>query len=198
MPPIALKFLVIGESGSGKTSLIRRLTEGEFVYGPQATVNTEFASHDMEVGQPVHLVIWDTAGQERYYSIVRSYFRGAQGVLLVFDICDRRGFDQCPRWLRDVRMEADQNCTVLLVGNKLDRRDARAVTTGEAEGFARTHGLFYIEASALDGTNVEEAFLNVAADLLAKIQRHEMTQLDTDAVASPTESSASAASGCCA
>jgi small GTP-binding protein len=110
---------------------------------------THVASVD---GRPIKQVIWDTAGQERFYTIAKAYFRNAVGVIRVFDITDRKSFDSLPRWLRDSRVEADPNCTVMLVGNKSDFAQSRTVTPEEAEAFASSHELTYVETSALDGT----------------------------------------------
>jgi small GTP-binding protein len=166
-----LKFVVIGDSGVGKTSILRRLSEGRFVPDTQSTMGVEHFTHLVTIGQqPIRLLLWDTAGQERFYSVARNYFREALGVILVFDIGDRRGFDSLGNWLRDVRSDADPHCSVVLIGNKLDRADRRLVSSAEGEAFARGQGIAYLEASALDGTNVDEAFVKVTTDLLEKIQ----------------------------
>jgi small GTP-binding protein len=121
------------------------------------------------------MMIWDTAGQERFYTIARAYFRNALAVILVFDITDRKSFDCLPRWLRDARAEADPHCTVILIGNKADLSPTRVVSIDEAEDFARTHDLTYVEASALDGTNIDTAFQRAAQDLLRKLATGEVS-----------------------
>lgn len=167
---VPLKFIVIGCSGAGKTSILKRLVDGKFVKGTQSTVGIEYFNHTVKIeNRAIKMMIWDTAGQERFYTIAKAYFRGALGVILVFDITDRKSFDQLPRWLRDARMEADPHCTVILVGNKSDLAASRTVSTQEAEEFAKTHELQYIETSALDNTNIEKAFLDTATDLVRKM-----------------------------
>jgi small GTP-binding protein len=100
-----LKFIVLGESGVGKTSILLRLSEGRFVPSFSSTLGIEHFSYALMVeGQPVRLLLWDTAGQERFYAVVRQYFRGSLGVVLVFDITDRSSFDGLAKWLRDVRL----------------------------------------------------------------------------------------------
>jgi small GTP-binding protein len=149
--PVQFKFIVIGASGSGKTSIVRRLCEGKYAKGLQSTVGIEYFTHVATVsGRTVKMMIWDTAGQERFYAVAKAYFRSAVGVILVFDIADRTSFDQLPRWLRDARTEADPHCTVYLVGNKLDLEQRRTVSRTEAENFAKTHKLQYIETSAAE------------------------------------------------
>lgn len=168
--PIQFKFIVIGCSGAGKTSILRRLVDNKFVKGTQSTVGIEYFTYVTTIeGRTVKMMIWDTAGQERFYTIAKAYFRSALGVVLVFDITDRKSFDQLPRWLRDARMEADPHCSVILVGNKSDLAASRNVSKEEAEEFARTHELQYIETSALDNVCIEETFVRTGVDLLRKV-----------------------------
>ena len=167
--PLQLKFIVIGCSGAGKTSIVRRLVDNKYVKGTQSTVGIEYFTHTTTIeGHKVKMLIWDTAGQERFYTIAKAYFRNALGVILVFDITDRKSFDQLPRWLKDARMEADPHCTVILVGNKIDLAENRVVSKEEAENFAKQQELNYIETSAAENTNIEQAFLKVGADLIRK------------------------------
>jgi small GTP-binding protein len=174
--PIQFKFIVIGCSGAGKTSILRRLVDNKFVKGTQSTVGIEYFTYVTNIdGKTVKMMIWDTAGQERFYTIAKAYFRSALGVVLVFDITDRKSFDQLPRWLRDARMEADPHCSVILVGNKSDLANTRVVSKEEAEEFARTHELQYIETSALENKCIEETFIRTGADLIRKVTSGEIT-----------------------
>jgi small GTP-binding protein len=167
--PVQFKYIVIGASGVGKTSIVRRLTENKFVKATQTTVGIEYFTHVSHIdGRAVKMMIWDTAGQERFYTIAKAYFRSALGVVLVYDITDRKSFDSLPRWLRDARTEADPHCTVILVGNKSDMAGSRIVSTEEAMAFAKEHDLTYLETSALDGTQIESVFQRTAQDLLRK------------------------------
>ncbi|OHT00751.1 Ras family protein [Tritrichomonas foetus] len=167
--PLQFKFIVIGCSGAGKTSIVRRLVDNKFVKGTQSTVGIEYFTHITTIeGRTIKMMIWDTAGQERFYTIAKAYFRSALGVVLVFDITDRKSFDQLPRWLRDARMEADPHCSVILVGNKTDLAANRVVSKEEAEEFARSHELTYIETSAAENVCIEEVFMKTGADLLRK------------------------------
>jgi small GTP-binding protein len=168
--PVQFKYIVIGHSGAGKTSIVRRLTENKFVKTTQSTVGIEYFTHVSHVdGRAVKLLIWDTAGQERFYTIAKAYFRGALGVVLVYAINDRKSFDSLPRWLRDARTEADPHCTVILVGNKSDLAATRVVSVDEAQAFAKEHDLTYLETSALDGSGIEAVFQRTAQELLRKV-----------------------------
>jgi small GTP-binding protein len=185
--PIQFKYIVIGASGAGKTSIVRRLTDDKFVKNAQTTVGIEYFTHVATVdGRAIKMMIWDTAGQERFYSIAKAYFRGAFGVILVFDITDRKSFDSLPRWLRDARTEADPHCTVMLVGNKSDLASTRTVSPEEAADFARTHELTYVETSALDGTGIENVFHKTAQDLLRKVTAGQLAPGTTPATGAVT------------
>ena len=165
----SFKFIIIGSSGVGKTAILKRLVEDTFSADSQSTIGVEFDSTIIEVdGQQVKLQIWDTAGQERFRSIAKAYFRNAVGVVLVFDITERKTFDDINMWLNDVHALCDPTATVILIGNKADLGDNRTVTLAEAEQFAQQHQLTYLETSALNGTNVREAFVNVATTIYRK------------------------------
>lgn len=175
-PPLQFKFIVIGCSGAGKTSILRRLVEDKFVRGTQSTVGIEYFTWVTTIeNKMIKMMIWDTAGQERFYTIARAYFRNALGVILVFDITDRKSFDQLPRWLRDARVEADPHCSVILVGNKCDLAASRVVSRQEAEDFAKSNELQYIETSAADATGIQETFIRTGRDLLQKVAAGEIS-----------------------
>eukprot|EP00493_Phyllostaurus_siculus_P001396 UN01404 len=106
----------------------------------------------------IKLQIWDTAGQESFRSITRSYYRGAAGALLVYDITRRETFNHLTRWLEEARQNGNQNMTIMLIGNKCDLEHRRQVSTEEGEAFAQKHGLMFLETSAKTAENVEEAF----------------------------------------
>lgn len=131
------------------------------------------------------MMIWDTAGQERFYAVAKAYFRSAVGVILVFDIADPKSFERLPRWLRDARTEADPHCSVYLVGNKLDLESRRTVSKTEAENFARTHKLQYIETSAAENIAINEVFIKVCESLLSKVATGEVKVGTAHGIAPP-------------
>ena len=160
------KFIVIGSSGVGKTAILKRLIDDVFTGESQSTIGVEFLATTLDVeGQSVKLQIWDTAGQERFRSIAKAYFRSA---ILVFDLTDRKSFDDLNQWLNDIHALCDPNAVVTLIGNKLDLTDQRTITSSEAEAFAQLHQLVYLETSALGGDNIQEAFHRTAASILRK------------------------------
>ena len=122
----------------------------------------------------VKLQIWDTAGQESFRSITRSYYRGAAGALLVYDITRRDTFQHLSRWLEETKQHAHPNMVILLIGNKNDLEHRRAVSTEEGRAFADANGLLFMETSAKTAYNVESAFLKTAEGIYAKIQSGEI------------------------
>ena len=119
--------------------------------------------------QNIKLQIWDTAGQESFRSITRSYYRGAAGALLVYDITRRETFHHLSAWLEDAREHANPNMTVMLIGNKSDLASKRAVSIEEGRNFAAEHGLIFLETSAKTADHVEDAFLQTASHIYEKI-----------------------------
>lgn len=151
--------MLIGDSGVGKSNLLCRFTKNDFMMDSKSTIGVDFAARTVKIeGKIIKAQMWDTAGQERYRAINSAYYRGAVGALLVYDITKKQTFDNVPRWLSEVREHADEDIIVLLVGNKSDLRHIRAVSTEEGVAFAQENGLFFIETSALDATNVDRAF----------------------------------------
>jgi small GTP-binding protein len=163
------KFIVIGSSGVGKTAILKRLVDDVFSAESQTTIGVEFMATLIQVdGVTIKLQIWDTAGQERFRAIAKAYFRSAIGVLLVFDLADRKSFEELNHWLNDVHTLCDPNAVVTLLGNKSDLAKDRAVTVTEAESFAQLHQLVYLETSALGGNNIQEAFERTAGIVYRK------------------------------
>ncbi|KNC80714.1 Ras-like protein Rab-11B [Sphaeroforma arctica JP610] len=160
------KVVLIGDSGVGKSNLLSRFTRNEFNLESKSTIGVEFATRSIKVDQKtIKAQIWDTAGQERYRAITSAYYRGAVGALLVYDIAKHLTYENVERWLKELRDHADSNIVIMLVGNKSDLRHLRAVPTEEAKAFAELHGLSFIETSALDSTNVEQAFTNILTEI---------------------------------
>jgi small GTP-binding protein len=163
------KFIVIGSSGVGKTAILKRLVDNTFTGESQTTIGVEYVAATIPVDEhPIKLQIWDTAGQERFRSIAKAYFRAAVGVMLVFDLTDRKSFEELAQWLNDVHSLCDPNAIVTLIGNKLDLVDQRVITVTEAQHFAQLHELSYMETSALGGNNIHEAFQKAAASVHRK------------------------------
>lgn len=162
------KVVLIGDSGAGKSSLLSRFTRNEFNFSTKSTIGVEFATRSIRVEEKtVKAQLWDTAGQERYRAVTSAYYRGAVGALLVYDVTRRQTFENLDRWIKELREHADANVVVMVVGNKADLRHARAVTTDDARFFAEREKTFFMETSALESTNVENAF----RELLTQVYR---------------------------
>jgi len=146
------KIVLLGDSGVGKSQLVNRFTKNEFNADSKATIGVEFATRTVRIEDKklVKAQIWDTAGQERYRSLASSYYRGAVGALLCYDITDKSTFNNIPVWLKEVEDNAEKDCLIMLVGNKMDLDDRRAVQVRDGRSFARKNGLAFIETSALD------------------------------------------------
>jgi small GTP-binding protein len=166
---LTYKFIVVGASGVGKSAILRRLIDDTFSEEAASTIGVEFESTTVTIDcQSIKLQIWDTAGQERFRSITKAYYRNAVGVMLIFDLTERKSFDHLPTWLNDARTLCDPNVIIQVVGNKADLPHPRVVTINEAEGFAKQYHLEYLETSAKSGENVREAFIGVASKLFAR------------------------------
>lgn len=168
------KIVLIGDSGVGKSSLLSRFTRNEFDLESKSTIGVEFATRSIVVdGKVIKAQVWDTAGQERYRAITSAYYRGAVGAILVYDLSKQKTFENVGRWLLEVREHAESSIVTMLVGNKCDLRHLRAVPVDEAKRYASESGLSFIEASALDSTNVEEAFTQT----IKKVHEVQLTKM---------------------
>ncbi|CAH9126975.1 unnamed protein product [Cuscuta epithymum] len=165
------KYIIIGDTGVGKSCLFLQFTDKRFQPVHDLTIGVEFGARMVSIdNKQVKLQIWDTAGQESFRSITRSYYRGAAGALLVYDITRRETFNHLASWLEDAKQHANANMTIMLIGNKCDLSHRRAVSTEEGEQFAKDNGLIFMEASAKTAQNVEEAFINTATLIYNKIK----------------------------
>lgn len=161
-----LKLLLIGDAGVGKSSMLLRFTDSTFDENLGSTIGVDFKVKVVDVDEKrVKLTLWDTAGQERFRTLTSSYYRGAQGVILVYDVTRRETFENLQRWLEEVETYTPANDVVkLLVGNKIDLD--RQVRRAEAEDWARDKGMLFLESSAKDDVGVHQAFDEVVAKVL--------------------------------
>ncbi|KAJ1388659.1 Small GTPase superfamily [Sesbania bispinosa] len=156
------KAVLIGDSGVGKSNLISRFAKDEFLLDSKPTIGVEFAYRNIKVRDKlIKAQIWDTAGQERFRAITSSYYRGALGAMLVYDITRRTSFVNASKWLHELREFGGEEMVVILVANKSDLGQSREVEKEEGKGFAETEGICFMETSALQNLNVEEAFLQM-------------------------------------
>lgn len=170
------KYIMVGDTGCGKTSLLFQFTDKRFQKETEATIGVEFGSRVINVyDNPVKLQIWDTSGDSRFKSITRSYYRGSTGVFLVYDITRRETFQHVKTWLKEVQENTGyvsrDSQNIMLVGNKCDLEHRREITRQEAQEFADQHGLLYMEASAKSGDNVDSIFLTLSSEIYDKITK---------------------------
>ena len=153
------KVLLLGDSDVGKSSLILRYTEETFNSKLVNSIGVDFKMKKKEIdGKIIKVQIWDTAGHERFRSITYSYYRGANAIIIVFDLSDKKSFINIIEWLKQIEKHAQENVFKFLVGNKSDLIDERKVTYEEAKKYADEHDLPYIETSAKEGININELF----------------------------------------
>ena len=202
------KYIIIGDTGVGKSCLLLQFTDKRFQPVHDLTIGVEFGTRTITLdGKEVKLQIWDTAGQEAFRSITRSYYRGAAGALLVYDITRRETFNQLETWLEDARQHSNVNLTIMLIGNKSDLSHRRAVSREEGEAFAEKYGLVFMETSAKTADNVEDAFIGTAQSIYDKIKNEEFdpTQETQGVKVGPLQSGGASSSagpssskkGCC-
>lgn len=177
-----VKFVVVGDSGVGKTAIIKRFADNEFLTSFAPTVGIDFKIRTlvMEDKKRIKLQIWDTAGQERFRAVNTSFYRNAMGIFVVYDVGNKSSFDNvCSVWLKaieencDFQQEKNNNNKlpfVMLVGNKSDTE--KVITTEQASAFATKHNLFFMETSAKDSVNVEELFIIMTKLICEKIILH--------------------------
>ncbi|XP_004505464.1 ras-related protein Rab11D-like [Cicer arietinum] len=160
------KLVLIGDSGVGKSNLLSRFTKNEFNLESKSTIGVEFATKTLNIhAKIIKAQIWDTAGQERYRAITSAYYRGAVGALLVYDVTRSSTFETAGRWLKELRDHTDPNIVVMLIGNKSDLRHLVSVSTEDGKAFAEKESLYFMETSALEATNVENAFTEVLTQI---------------------------------
>jgi Ras-related protein Rab-1A len=167
------KIVIIGDSGVGKSSLLLRFAENSFTESYLTTIGVDFRFRTLTVGgKVVKLHIWDTAGQERFRTMTSAYYRGSDGIVLVYDTTDKDSFDHMDSWLQEVNRFAGDSTSKLLVGNKSDMTAERAVTSEEGQKKADSlKVLGYIETSAQSADKVDQAFGMIAAEMIKKAEK---------------------------
>ncbi|CAH8356903.1 unnamed protein product [Eruca vesicaria subsp. sativa] len=169
------KIVIIGDSAVGKSNLLTRYARNEFNPNSKATIGVEFQTQSMLIdGKEVKAQIWDTAGQERFRAVTSAYYRGAVGALVVYDITRTSTFENVGRWLDELNTHSDTTVAKMLIGNKCDLESIRAVSIEEGKSLAESQGLFFMETSALDSTNVNTAFEMVIRDIYGNISRKQL------------------------
>ena len=148
-------------------------------------------------GKTIKLQIWDTAGQERFRTITSSYYRGAHGIIVVYDVTDNESFNNVKQWLHEIDRYACENVNKLLVGNKCDLEGKRVVSTEQGKEFADGLGIEFLETSAKTSTNVEQAFLTMASQIKARMKNQPSAAPATKPGVSLRSQQVKKESGCC-
>ncbi|KAH6774910.1 Ras-related small GTP-binding family protein [Perilla frutescens var. hirtella] len=159
---INAKLVLLGDVGTGKSSLVLRFVKGQFVEFQESTIGAAFFSQTVAVNDAtVKFEIWDTAGQERYHSLAPMYYRGAAAAIIVYDVTNQASFDRAQKWVEELRAQGNLNMVMALAGNKSDLLDSKK----DAQTYAQANGLFFMETSAKAATNVNELFHEIAKRL---------------------------------
>eukprot|EP01017_Pseudomicrothorax_dubius_P041633 TRINITY_DN6678_c0_g1_i2.p1 TRINITY_DN6678_c0_g1~~TRINITY_DN6678_c0_g1_i2.p1 ORF type:complete len:205 (+),score=46.67 TRINITY_DN6678_c0_g1_i2:143-757(+) len=166
------KLLLVGNSAVGKSSILLRFTDNIFNDSFLPTIGVDFKIRTYNVGgKQAKLQIWDTAGQERFKTITSTYYKGAHGIMLVYDVTDRQSFRDVENWVQEVEKQASENVVKVLIGNKCDLDKERQVTFDEGKEYADSIGIKFLETSAKAATNIDKVFQTVANEIKARIGR---------------------------
>ena len=165
------KVVVVGDSGVGKTNLIKRFVSNEFKSDSKATVGVEFLSKNFIInGEIFKIEIWDTAGQERYKSITTAYYKGAKGAMIVYDVTNQTSFDNVDKWYNEIKEKASKNINLIVIGNKNDLIDKKIINSESSIEKAKSFGIAIMETSALSASNVKEAFYLILKEMYKSLK----------------------------
>ena len=165
-PDITLKFLTLGDSMVGKTSIVLRFVDNIFFDQTKSTIGVDFKTKIIKFGNKyIKIKVWDTAGQERFRTITRQYYKNAEGMILIFDVTEKKTFDQVGDWVTSIMENKQKDAKVILVGNKIDCEE-RVITKEQGEELAQKYQLPYYETSASTGQNVQKIFESLAEEIL--------------------------------
>jgi len=157
---LRIKLVLLGDSGVGKSCIVLRFVRGQFDPSSKVTVGASFLSQTISLqdSTTVKFEIWDTAGQERYSSLAPLYYRGASAAVVVYDITNPETFQKAQFWVKELQKHGSPDIVMALVGNKADLESQREVSREEAQAYADSNGMFFIETSAKTADNVNQLF----------------------------------------
>ncbi|KTW28020.1 GTP-binding protein ypt2 [Pneumocystis carinii B80] len=165
-----IKLLLIGDSGVGKSCLLLRFSDDFFTPSFITTIGIDFKIRTIELdGKRIKLQIWDTAGQERFRTITAAYYRGAMGILIVYDVTDEKSFQNVRLWVSNVEQHASEGVNKILVGNKCDWEERRVISEEQGQALAQEFGIPFLETSAKSNINVDDAFFCLARGIKKRL-----------------------------
>ena len=195
------KVLLLGNSNVGKSSLFLRFVDDIWNDTFVPTIGVDFKIKTFNIDEKkIKMQIWDTAGQERFKNIIASYYRGAHGILLIFDVTDKDSFRNLSNWIIEIEKNANKNVLKVLIGNKTDLEEKRVITYNQGKEFADTYGLKYIETSVKKNINVNEAFETLGRELMAASDDKRITKTKPSkaiSVAKAQDLTPEKKNGCC-
>ena len=195
------KVLLLGNSNVGKSSLFLRFVDDIWNDTFVPTIGVDFKIKTFEIdSKKIKMQIWDTAGQERFKNIIASYYRGAHGILLLYDVTDKDSFKNLSNWLIEIEKNASKNVLRLLIGNKCDLEEKRVIRFNQGKEFADTYGLKFIETSAKKNLNVNEAFETLGRELMSASEEKKIIHQKQNkkiSVAKAQDLNIEKKSGCC-
>jgi len=178
-----IKLLLIGDSGVGKSCLLLRFSDDSFTTSFITTIGIDFKIKTIELdNKRIKLQIWDTAGQERFRTITTAYYRGAMGILLVYDVTDEQSFQNIRNWIRNIEQHAADNVDKILVGNKCDMISEKVVETSRGQVLADEYNIKFFETSAKSNINVVEGFTAIATDIKKRLMDSPGQQSSKDGI----------------
>ena len=166
-----LKYIIIGDSGVGKSNILLKYLHDKFHEDFQTTIGVEFGAKNLNMKDKIYRIqIWDTAGQEMFRSITRAYYKNSVCACVVYDITNRNSFDNIKSWIEDCKKHSPKTVFLVLIGNKNDLEKSRKVSYDEGEDCAKKYGMLFLETSAKTGQNINEVFLNSCKEISKKIE----------------------------
>ena len=167
------KYIIIGNAAVGKSNISFRFTKGKFSEKYQATIGMEFTYKNVKIGEKIYRIqIWDTAGQECFKSVSRGYYKSSVCALVVYDITNRKSFDNVIEWIEECKNNGPQTVTMVLVGNKSDLKEMRNISYEEGEELANRFNMMFFETSALNGDNIDKLFNDTAETIVKKMENN--------------------------
>jgi len=193
------KLLLIGDSGVGKSCMLLRFADDTYTESYISTIGVDFKIRTISLdGKTIKLQIWDTAGQERFRTITSSYYRGAHGIIIVYDVTEMESFNNVKQWLHEIDRYASEGVNKLLVGNKADLVSKKQVDTASAKELADSLSMPFLETSAKSATNVEQAFMTMAGEIKTRLAAAPAARSGNLAALPVGKSTApKSSSGCC-